>query len=56
MYVQCKDLTPFIPHLSHLSCSQCGEEWIDDTTAKSLEKIVNEARKKKAQFEVITLK
>ncbi len=37
-------------------CSQCGEEWIADTTAKSLEKIVNEARKKKMQFEVLTLK
>ncbi len=37
-------------------CFQCGEEWIDDTTAKSLEKIVNEARKKKTQFEVVTLK
>lgn len=37
-------------------CSQCGEEWIDNATARDLEKIVNEARKKKAQFEVVTLK
>lgn len=37
-------------------CTQCGEEWIDNATAKDLEKIVGEARRKKAQFEVITLK
>ena len=25
-------------------CSQCGEEWIDDATARQLEEIVNDAR------------
>ena len=25
-------------------CSQCGEEWINDSTARRLEQIVNEAR------------
>ena len=25
-------------------CSQCGEEWIDDATARQLEQIVNDAR------------
>ncbi|MDQ6631262.1 MAG: type II toxin-antitoxin system MqsA family antitoxin [Verrucomicrobiota bacterium] len=25
-------------------CSQCGEEWIDDATARRLEQVVNEAR------------
>ena len=25
-------------------CSQCGEEWIDNETARRLEQVVNEAR------------
>ena len=25
-------------------CSQCGEEWIDDATARKLEQLVNDAR------------
>ena len=25
-------------------CTQCGEEWIDDATARRLEQVVNEAR------------
>lgn len=33
-------------------CSQCGEEWIDDETARQLEKIVNDARERKLQVEV----
>jgi YgiT-type zinc finger domain-containing protein len=33
-------------------CSQCGEEW---NTAKRLEKIVQEARKKHRQVEVLAL-
>ncbi|OYD15220.1 YgiT-type zinc finger domain-containing protein [candidate division WOR-3 bacterium JGI_Cruoil_03_51_56] len=36
-------------------CSQCGEEWIDADTAKSLEKLASEAHKRKVQFEVVTL-
>ena len=36
-------------------CSQCGEEWIDADTAKSLEKLANEARERKSQLEVVTL-
>ena len=35
-----------------LICSQCGEDWIDDKTASSLEKLVDEARKKHIQIEV----
>jgi YgiT-type zinc finger domain-containing protein len=34
-------------------CRQCGEEWIDNDTARSLEKIVEDARKKNSQVEVI---
>lgn len=34
-------------------CEQCGEEWIDNQTAKELENIVEEARKKHSQVEII---
>ena len=33
-------------------CSQCGEEWLDDTTAIKLEAIVDSARKKHVTVEV----
>ena len=35
-------------------CAQCGEEWIDDQTAKDLEDIVEQARKRRHQVEVLT--
>ncbi|MBV6505657.1 MAG: hypothetical protein ILNGONEN_01221 [Syntrophorhabdaceae bacterium] len=34
-------------------CSQCGEEWIDHQTAQKLESIVEEARAKQRQVEVL---
>lgn len=34
-------------------CSQCGEEWIDHKTAQRLETIVEEARAKQRQVEVL---
>ncbi len=34
-------------------CSQCGEEWIDDNTARKLERNVSEARAKRSLVEVI---
>lgn len=34
-------------------CSQCGEEWIDHQTAQKLETIVEEARTKQRQVEVL---
>ena len=34
-------------------CSQCGEEWIDHKTAQKLEAIVEEARSKQRQVEVL---
>ena len=34
-------------------CTQCGEEWIDDETARCLEKVVDEARLKHSEVEVI---
>ncbi len=36
-------------------CVQCGEEWIDNETAQELERIVEEARKKGHQVEVLAL-
>lgn len=33
-------------------CSQCGEEWLDDSTAAKLENIVESARKKHITVEV----
>lgn len=36
-------------------CVQCGEEWIDNKSAQQLEKIVDEARKKSPQVEVVAL-
>ena len=37
-------------------CAQCGEEWIDDATARQLEQIVNDARARRLQVEVATMK
>lgn len=36
-------------------CAQCGEEWIDNETAGRLQKIVEEAREKQHQVEVLVL-
>lgn len=33
-------------------CDQCGEEWIDDATARQLERVVDEARTRQAQVQV----
>jgi YgiT-type zinc finger domain-containing protein len=36
-------------------CSQCGADWIEDTIAAKLEKIVDDARTKHNLVEVTTL-
>lgn len=36
-------------------CSQCGADWISDDIAKKLEPLVEEARSKRHQVEVISL-
>ncbi len=36
-------------------CVQCGEEWIDNETAKKLELMTEEARSKHHQFEVVAM-
>ena len=33
-------------------CSQCGEEWIEDATARRLEQVVNDARSQNREVEV----
>ena len=33
-------------------CAQCGEEWIDDATARRLEQVVNEARSGHREVEI----
>lgn len=34
-------------------CSQCGEEWFDDETARELEKITQSALDKRHQVEIL---
>ena len=36
-------------------CSQCGEEWIDDATARKLEGMVNDARSRGLPVEVLAM-
>lgn len=36
-------------------CDQCGEEWISPEVASQLERLVEEARRKKLQVEVVAL-
>lgn len=36
-------------------CDQCGEEWIDDATAAGLESMTDDARRRGAQVEVVSL-
>ena len=36
-------------------CSQCGADWISDSIAEKLEALVEEARRKHRQVEVISL-
>ena len=44
-----------VRHVRATVCSQCGEEWIDDATARQIEAIVAEARVKRLQVEVADL-
>ncbi len=36
-------------------CEQCGEEWLDDKTARELERITEEALAKRHQVEIIAM-
>ncbi|MFZ4526837.1 MAG: type II toxin-antitoxin system MqsA family antitoxin [Chlorobium sp.] len=37
-------------------CALCGADWVDDVVADRIECIVDEARNKQSQMEVISLK
>jgi len=34
-------------------CKQCGDDWIDPEVARNLEQIVEEAKEKKSQIEML---
>jgi len=36
-------------------CSQCGADWIEDLVAQRIERLVEEARSKRSQVEVVAL-
>lgn len=36
-------------------CSQCGEEWINDDIAAKIESIVEDAKEKRSELEVMSL-
>ena len=44
-----------VRHVRATVCTQCGEEWIDNETARKLESIVTDARVKRRQVEVADL-
>ncbi|HMJ90888.1 MAG TPA: type II toxin-antitoxin system MqsA family antitoxin [Candidatus Acidoferrum sp.] len=44
-----------VRHVCATVCAQCGEEWIDNETARKIESIVEDARAKKRQVEVADL-
>ena len=45
-----------VRHVPALICTQCAEEWIEAEVAKELEKIVESARNKKLELEVVAFK
>jgi len=44
-----------VRRLPAMRCNQCGEEWISNETSQKLEKLVEEAKAKKTELEVVTL-
>ena len=44
-----------VRHVGATVCTQCGEEWIDNETARKLECIVTDARAKGGLVEVADL-
>ncbi|MEN6644099.1 MAG: type II toxin-antitoxin system MqsA family antitoxin [Armatimonadia bacterium] len=38
-----------------LVCSRCGEQWFSDETTQKLEQLADDARRRGAEVEVITL-
>jgi YgiT-type zinc finger domain-containing protein len=44
-----------IRHVPATICAQCGTDWITDDVAVRLEALVDDARKKRLQVEVLSL-
>ncbi len=44
-----------IRHVPATLCSQCGTDWIADDVAGRIEALVEEARKKRLQVEIMSL-
>jgi len=44
-----------IRNVPALVCSQCGADWIEDEVARRIECLIEEARKRRSQVEVLTL-
>ena len=44
-----------IRHVPATICGQCGEDWIADEIARKIERLVDDARQKRLQVEVMSL-
>jgi YgiT-type zinc finger domain-containing protein len=44
-----------VRHVPALVCSQCGERWFTDDVTRRLEELASDARRRGADFEVVTL-
>ena len=44
-----------VRHVPATVCSQCGADWIADEVAERIEALVEDARKKRLQIEVMSL-
>jgi len=44
-----------VRHVPATVCSQCGADWISDDVAKRIETVVEEAKKKRLEVEVMSL-
>jgi YgiT-type zinc finger domain-containing protein len=45
-----------IRHVPATVCAQCGTDWIADDVAERLETLVDDARKKRPQVEVLSMR
>ena len=42
-----------VRHVPAYVCGQCGESWLEDDTARRLEKVVQDARARKGEVDVL---
>jgi YgiT-type zinc finger domain-containing protein len=43
-----------IRHVPVAICMRCGEEWLDDVTAQAVEALLESAKRRKSQIEVLS--